>query len=60
VPALTSGDGYTLWHGQVSARLHERMVVFLRGDNLTNVEYMEPLGYPAWRRSLRAGLRVTF
>ena len=33
---------------------------FVRVENLTDVDYMEPLGYPAWRRSVHAGLRLKF
>ncbi len=60
VPALTSGGDYTLWRGQVAWRVLSHATAFVRVENLTDVEYMEPLGYPAWRRTLHAGLRLTF
>lgn len=60
VPALTDAPGYTLWRGQLAWQLVPQARVFVRVENLTDVEYMEPLGYPAWRRTVHAGLRVTF
>jgi vitamin B12 transporter len=60
VPAITAADGHTLWRGQVAWRLTGETRVFVRAENLTDVEYMEPIGYPAWRRTLHAGLRVKF
>ncbi len=60
VPAITEAPGYSLWHGQAAVRLSTIAVLFARVDNLTDVDYMEPLGYPAWRRSAQAGLRLKF
>lgn len=60
VPALTVGDAYTLWRGQIAWQVVPQAAAFIRGDNLTNVAYMEPLGYPAWGRTVHAGLRLTF
>lgn len=60
VPALTSAAGHTLWRSRVAVQLSPQATLFVRGDNLTDVDYMEPLGYPAWRRSVHAGLRVKF
>lgn len=60
VPAITSGGNYTLWRGQVAWRLVSQATAFVRVENLTDVDYMEPLGYPAWRRTLHAGVRLKF
>lgn len=60
VPAITSGGDYTLWRGQVAWRVVSQATAFVRVENLTDVDYMEPLGYPAWRRTVHAGLRLTF
>jgi outer membrane cobalamin receptor len=60
VPAITAADGYTLWRGQVAWRVTGQATAFVRVDNLTDVDYMEPLGYQAWRRTAHAGLRVKF
>lgn len=60
VPAITSGGRYTLWRGQVAWRVVPQATAFVRVENLTDVDYMEPLGYPAWRRTVHAGLRLKF
>lgn len=60
VPAITSSGDYTLWRGQVAWRLVSQATAFVRVENLTDVQYMEPLGYPAWRRTLHAGVRLKF
>lgn len=60
VPAITSGGRYTLWRGQVAWRVVSQATAFVRVENLTDVDYMEPLGYPAWRRTVHAGLRLKF
>jgi outer membrane cobalamin receptor len=60
VPAITSGGNYTLWRGQAAWRLVSQATAFVRVENLTDVDYMEPLGYPAWRRTMHAGLRLRF
>jgi vitamin B12 transporter len=60
VPAITSADGYSLWRAQVQAQVSSGTTAFLRVENLTDADYMEPLGYPAWRRTVHAGLRLRF
>ena len=60
VPAITSSDAYTLWRGQVAWHVSTQATVFVRVENLTDVDYMEPLGYQAWRRTVHAGLRLRF
>ncbi len=59
-PAITATNGHTLWRGQVAWRVMPQATAFVRVDNLTDVDYMEPLGYPAWRRAVHAGLRLKF
>jgi vitamin B12 transporter len=59
-PAITATNGHTLWRGQLAWRVVSQATAFVRVDNLTDVDYMEPLGYPAWRRSVHAGLRLKF
>ncbi len=59
-PAITATDGHTLWRGQLAWRVASQATAFVRVDNLTDVDYMEPLGYPAWRRAVHAGLRLKF
>ncbi len=60
VPAITHADGYTLWRGQVAWQVVSQATAFVRFENLTDVDYMEPLGYQAWGRTVHAGLRLKF
>ena len=57
VPALTSNDGYALWDLRASARLTRWLSLTGAIDNLTDRQYMEPLGYPALGRAVRIGVR---
>jgi vitamin B12 transporter len=59
-PAITATNGHTLWRAQVAWTLVPQATAFVRVENLTDVEHMEPLGYPAWRRAVHAGLRLKF
>jgi vitamin B12 transporter len=56
-PPILFNDGRALWGARASARLARRLDVTLAIDNLTDARYMEPLGYPALGRAVRAGLR---
>ncbi len=60
VPAITSNDGYAVWDLRASARVTRRLSVTGAVDNLTDRQYMEPLGYPALGRAVRGGIRVRF
>lgn len=60
VPAITSSEAYTLWRGQVAWQVSAQATAFVRVENFTDVDYMEPLGYQAWRRTAHAGLRLRF
>jgi vitamin B12 transporter len=59
-PAIVATNGHTLWRVQLAWRVVSQATAFVRVENLTDVDYMEPLGYPAWRRSVHAGLRLKF
>ncbi len=60
VPAITSAEGHALWRAQAAVRITTQATAFVRVENLTDVDYMEPLGYPAWRRTVHAGVRLKF
>jgi len=60
VPAITSADRYWLWRAQAQWRVTAAATAYVRVENLTDRDYMEPLGYPAWRRTAHAGVRVRF
>ncbi|MGE3344475.1 MAG: TonB-dependent receptor [Vicinamibacterales bacterium] len=59
-PPISTAPGYTLWRTQVAVTLTGQLTAFGRIENLTDEDYMEPLGYPAWRRTAHAGLRLKF
>ncbi len=59
-PPLVWNDGYATWSLGADVRSSSRLRWFAVVENLTNTEYMEVLGYPALKRSIRAGVRVTF
>lgn len=59
VPAMVAADGYALWRAQAHLRVTSH-TMYVRVENLTGVDYMEPLGYAAWRRTVHAGLRLRF
>jgi len=60
VPAITSNDGYARWDLRGSYRITPVFSILGSIDNLTDTEYMEPLGFHALGRAARAGVRVTF
>jgi vitamin B12 transporter len=59
-PPLVENPGYTTWDVRASYRFGPRLTGLLSIDNLANADYMEPLGYPALGRAVRAGVRVGF
>ena len=59
-PPILTNPGHTTWDGRVAYLLTKQVRAFLSIDNLADADYMEPLGYPALRRAVRAGVRVTF
>ena len=59
-PSISSNKGYASWNAGGEVRLARRTGGFVTIDNLANREYMEPLGYRALGRTVRAGIRTTF
>jgi outer membrane cobalamin receptor len=59
-PPINLNEGHTTWDVRASYQISRRLAVTAAIDNLTDAEYMEPLGYPALGRSLRAGIRAGF
>jgi vitamin B12 transporter len=59
-PPITFAEGYWLWRGQGQVRITNAATAYVRVENLTDKDYMEPLGYPAWKRTVHAGVRVRF
>jgi vitamin B12 transporter len=59
-PSISSNEGYATWNASGEARVTRRTAAFVTIDNLADHDYMEPLGYPALRRTVRAGVRARF
>jgi outer membrane cobalamin receptor len=59
-PAITSNEGHASWDLRAAYRLSGRLTLTLAGDNIADARYMDPLGYPALARAVRAGVRVGF
>ena len=57
VPPILENSGYETWDTGASYRLAVRVTVFVRIENVGDRDYMDPLGYPAWRRTARTGVR---
>jgi outer membrane cobalamin receptor len=59
-PTISSNEGYAIWNANGEVRFTRRTAAFVTMDNLANRDYMEPLGYPALGRTVRAGIRTRF
>lgn len=59
-PPILTNPGHTTWDARLAYQVTKLLRPFLSIDNLADADYMEPLGYPALRRAVRAGIRVTF
>jgi outer membrane cobalamin receptor len=59
-PPIERADAYAIWTVGARVRATSRLEVFARVENLTDADYMEPLGFLAWRRTAHAGLRIGF
>jgi vitamin B12 transporter len=59
-PPIVRNDGYTVWNARAAWRLTRTLSATFAADNLADRDYMEPLGYPALRRTMRVGARVVF
>jgi vitamin B12 transporter len=59
-PDIASNEGYTSWNTSAELRFARRTAGFITVDNLANRDYMEPLGYVALGRTLRAGIKTRF
>lgn len=57
---LTSSPGYRKWDLTVNYRSPHRTTYFVVFENLLNERYMEVLGFPALKFTVRAGARVDF
>jgi outer membrane cobalamin receptor len=60
VPAMLSNEGHAVWDLGGDWRMSRHLTWFGRVENIANAQYMDPVGYPAWGRTARAGVRVGF
>jgi vitamin B12 transporter len=60
VPEITSNPRYSLWNVSGDIKLHRVLSAVIAIENLAGRDYMDPLGYPALLRTVRAGLRARF
>ena len=60
VPPIVENIGYQTWDAGASYEITAPVTLYLRVDNVGDRDYMDPLGYPAWRRTARAGARVSW
>ena len=60
VPPILENTGYATWDAGGSYRVSAPVTFYVRIENLANRDYMDPLGYPAWRRTARAGARLAW
>jgi vitamin B12 transporter len=59
-PSITSDKAYATWNAGGDVRIARATSGFIVIENLANRDYMEPLGYPALGRAIRAGIRAKF
>jgi vitamin B12 transporter len=55
---LDTNPAYSRLDARLRARVGARLEAFVIGENVTDAQYQEVLGYPALGRSVRAGLKV--
>jgi outer membrane cobalamin receptor len=60
VPPFLENTGYQTWDAGASYQISSPVTLYLRVDNIGNRDYMDPLGYPTWKRTARAGARVSW
>ena len=59
-PTISSNSGYATWNASGEFRFARQTAGFVTIDNLADSDYMEPLGYRALGRTVRAGIRTRF
>jgi len=57
---LTRNSGYSKWDVALSFRSAHRVTYYAQVENLLNRRYMEVLGYPALKLTVRGGARLEF
>ena len=57
---ITVNPGYSVFGAGLDVEAHERVTVFVRGNNIGDTTYDSVIGYPALPRAFVAGARVRF
>jgi vitamin B12 transporter len=60
VPPIVENTGYQTWDAGATYEIAPAVTLYIRVDNVADRDYMDPLGYAAWRRTARAGARVSW
>jgi vitamin B12 transporter len=60
VPPIVENAGYQTWDAGARYFVAAPLTLYVRVDNLADRDYIDPLGYPAWKRTARAGARVSW
>jgi len=59
-PTIKSDEAYAAWNAGGDFRVARSTSGFIAIENLANRNYMDPIGYPAPGRMIRAGIRARF
>ena len=59
-PPISGIPAHNTWDASVNVKLTTRLSGVVVITNLTDRDYMEPIGYQPLRRVVRAGVRVGF
>jgi len=60
VPPIVENSSYQTWDAGASYLVAAPVTAYLRVDNVGDRDFMDPVGYPAWRRTVRGGIRVSW
>ena len=60
VPPIVENAGHQTWDAGASYFVAAPLTLYVRVDNLADRDYTDPVGYPAWKRTTRAGARVSW
>ena len=60
VPPIVENTSYATWDAGVRYRVSTPLTLHVRVENLADRDYMDPLGYQAWRRTARVGARLSW
>lgn len=59
-PGFMELPRYAVWTVAGSYRVQAPIEIYARVENLTDADYMEPVGYLTWGRTAHAGIRLRF